>query len=252
MTPSRSLYVAALEAIARKGLPPSWKNLLRSHYAAPRHTTSMNLLARAVGYRNYSAANLNYGRLSARIGKLVGLPPRANYVNLYAVATWNQWEPDEAGHFTFTMRPQLASALKQLRWIRGAHPPADNGDPVSFVEGKSRQRLVRHLHREKRLRDLKLREALEGSLDGRLSCEVPGCGFDFEAAYGALGHGYAEVHHLVPLSGRPGVRRTSTSDLAVVCANCHAMIHRFGGSRPLSKLVRRAPQARRGARASGG
>lgn len=57
------------------------------------------------------------------------------------------------------------------------------------------------------------------------------CGFDFARAYGALGEGYIEAHHLDPLSEhdpsewRKGIR-TNVNDVAVVCANCHRMIHR--------------------------
>jgi 5-methylcytosine-specific restriction protein A len=69
---------------------------------------------------------------------------------------------------------------------------------------------------------------------GRLFCEVPKCGFDFEKRYGALGRGYAQVHHLTPLNKAPkGGRKVLLSDLAIVCANCHAMIHAGGECRPL-------------------
>jgi 5-methylcytosine-specific restriction protein A len=48
----------------------------------------------------------------------------------------------------------------------------------------------------------------------------------FNERYGARGEGFIECHHLVALSTlRPG-QRTRLSDLAVVCANCHRMIHR--------------------------
>ena len=57
----------------------------------------------------------------------------------------------------------------------------------------------------------------------KLKCEV--CGFDFEKTYGKLGAGYIEVHHKKPVS--EGVRMTDlNSDLAMLCSNCHRMIHR--------------------------
>lgn len=57
------------------------------------------------------------------------------------------------------------------------------------------------------------------------------CGFDFGAAYGGWGEGYAEVHHLVLLGGKKaGKRKTDPKkDLAVLCANCHRMAHRKKG-----------------------
>lgn len=61
------------------------------------------------------------------------------------------------------------------------------------------------------------------------SCQL--CGFDFAKIYGALGQDFAEVHHLNPLSERPPEEwteavRTSIAEVAVLCANCHRMIHR--------------------------
>ncbi len=64
---------------------------------------------------------------------------------------------------------------------------------------------------------------------GCLRCEC--CGFDFTDFYGDLGCGFAECHHRVWLSDTPPetLRLTQTSDLAVVCANCHRMLHRHRG-----------------------
>jgi hypothetical protein len=57
------------------------------------------------------------------------------------------------------------------------------------------------------------------------------CGFDFALAYGDLGTDFIEAHHRNPLSERPEVEwsselTTSIEGIAVVCANCHRMIHR--------------------------
>src|ERR1051325_2381499 len=42
---------------------------------------------------------------------------------------------------------------------------------------------------------------------GRLSCEA--CDFDFAATYGELGTGYAECHHVLPLSQSVQGRKTN-------------------------------------------
>ena len=53
------------------------------------------------------------------------------------------------------------------------------------------------------------------------------CGFDFEAFYGELGKDYIEVHHLRPVSTLGGRQSVNPkSDMTVLCANCHRMIHR--------------------------
>lgn len=57
------------------------------------------------------------------------------------------------------------------------------------------------------------------------SCSV--CGFNFALAYGELGEGFIEIHHKVPVSQMGGAYRISpVTDLAPVCPNCHAMLHR--------------------------
>ncbi|MGH6964602.1 MAG: HNH endonuclease [Phenylobacterium sp.] len=53
-----------------------------------------------------------------------------------------------------------------------------------------------------------------------------GCGFNFKEAYGPHGEGYIEVHHCMPF-GEFGTRKTDPAkDLAVLCSNCHRMVHR--------------------------
>lgn len=52
-------------------------------------------------------------------------------------------------------------------------------------------------------------------------CEV--CGFNFEEKYGVIGREYIVAHHLKLIAG--GSSKTTLDDIALVCANCHAMIH---------------------------
>jgi 5-methylcytosine-specific restriction protein A len=125
--------------------------------------------------------------------------------------------------------------------VRGAVPRVPLESPVDEelegFEGESRRRFVIHRKREAKVRGLKIAEALRNN-NGRLICEVPSCEFDFLARYGALGEGYAQVHHKLPLSGAPKEgRKVRLRDLAVVCANCHVMIHRNGQCRPIHSLI---------------
>ena len=55
------------------------------------------------------------------------------------------------------------------------------------------------------------------------------CGFRFGDFYGPLGADYIEAHHLVPRSELRGqiVSLDPGSDFAVLCSNCHSMIHRY-------------------------
>jgi len=65
-------------------------------------------------------------------------------------------------------------------------------------------------------------------------CEV--CGFNFEKAYGSLGHDYIIAHHIEPLSGRTRPSITTLNDIALLCANCHAMVHIINPPLSLDKL----------------
>ncbi len=59
------------------------------------------------------------------------------------------------------------------------------------------------------------------------TCEV--CDFNFTTKYGALGKDFIETHHLIPIStlelGKFKVNLAD--DFAVLCSNCHRMIHRL-------------------------
>lgn len=131
----------------------------------------------------------------------------------------------------------------RLRLVRGAAPPSlmSEADDVelSWFEGALREAFVLHRQRESRGRQAKIEQALREN-KGRLVCEVKGCGFDFVEVYGCIGKGYAQVHHLFPISKSPKKgKEYSLLDLAIVCANCHAMIHRDGECRPLDGLIPR-------------
>lgn len=96
---------------------------------------------------------------------------------------------------------------------------------VEGWEGEKRIRFVMHRKREAALRQAKLK-AVASAANGQLACEVHNCGFVFQQKYGRLGEGFAEVHHKLPLSTLIGETKVKLKDLAVVCSNCHRMIHR--------------------------
>lgn len=91
---------------------------------------------------------------------------------------------------------------------------------------------VQHLHLTTHERNVEARQqcidhfrTLHG---GRLVCEC--CGFDFAKAYGEIGKGFIEVHHLYPVSQRGGDYVVNPkTEMIPLCSNCHSMIHRIGG-----------------------
>ena len=112
-----------------------------------------------------------------------------------------------------------ASALRgEFAGLAGALE--DEEDDMAGSEG--RLLIRRHVARERdpRLRRRKIDAARRDN--HRLVCDV--CGFNFEDVYGDRGRGYIECHHIVPLH-MTGARSTRLDDLALLCANCHRMIH---------------------------
>lgn len=81
----------------------------------------------------------------------------------------------------------------------------------------------------RRARDRALRNEALGRSGG--VCEV--CRRDFSTLLGGLGLRALQVHHRRQLSQRDGPRVTRIEDLAVVCANCHCLLH-TNPHRPMS------------------
>ena len=93
---------------------------------------------------------------------------------------------------------------------------------ISVTEG--RKKLVTHLRRERNPKVVraKKRQALKET--GKLECEV--CGFDFEKVYGTIGKDFCEAHHKRPIGAAEHEVETRIEDLAIICSNCHRMIHK--------------------------
>jgi 5-methylcytosine-specific restriction protein A len=118
--------------------------------------------------------------------------------------------------------------------LRLYEPGPGEGGEDGALEGELRVALGRHRARERWLRDRKIAEFKRAN-GGRLPCQV--CGLDSFDVYGEIGRDYAQVHHLKPLGDRTKPSLTKLSDLAVLCANCHVMVHRGGEIRPLATLL---------------
>ncbi|MUH36951.1 HNH endonuclease [Zobellia amurskyensis] len=98
----------------------------------------------------------------------------------------------------------------------------EEDEEIQVKEGKVIYKLHKHRERNPKLNKKKKDTYLKKF--GKLDCEV--CGFDFYEIYGELGKGFMECHHRTPLSQIDGESITTLNDLALVCANCHRMLHR--------------------------
>jgi len=98
----------------------------------------------------------------------------------------------------------------------------EKDDEQEYYEGTEIFQLHKRKERNRRLIDNA--KATRLKLDPRLCCEA--CGFSFMEKYGELGQGFIEAHHLTPISQLTEEKAITISELALVCANCHRMLHR--------------------------
>lgn len=112
--------------------------------------------------------------------------------------------------------------------IRGAIDQPDELAPIELDDEEAEApegRVLTRLHhtRERNAGIAKRRKQSALAREGKLSCEA--CHFDFKAVYGDRGAGFIEAHHTQPLHQLAENHTTRVSDLALLCANCHRMIH---------------------------
>ena len=109
-----------------------------------------------------------------------------------------------------------------------------------FPEGKRIEKIHKARERNRKVVQ-KAKQEHARKNKGNLPCEV--CGFDFGKKYGKeIGDFFLEAHHKIPLCKLDELQGTQTtvSDLAMVCANCHRMLHRSPVSiQELSRIVKR-------------
>lgn len=128
----------------------------------------------------------------------------------------------------FDGRPlDLALAAEYVR--AGLAVPVEDAEPLPFDEPdyvgrEGRLRYRTHLSRERDRRLVVLRKQAAMLRHGKLACEA--CDFDFATAYGPRGLGYVEAHHVNAVREMEEDAETRPEDLALLCANCHRIVHR--------------------------
>ncbi len=140
---------------------------------------------------------------------------------------------DEVVWHEFSERPDhlRATALAIRKAVDGApdtllpEPSEEEEGLFEASEGKILTRVHRTRERNRTIVDKVKARALKA--EGALRCQA--CDFDFADRYGAHGEGFIEAHHIRPIHTLPDNGKTRLSDFALLCANCHRVIHR---SRP--------------------
>lgn len=167
----------------------------------------------------------------------------------YAGRPTNGGRRDKEVIARFLVEPDVMHAMAEA--IRGS---VASGEPADFprdvgYEGESemegRYLLRWHAYRERNpaLRRKKINSVVAAG--SPIACEV--CDFDFAQTYGERGRGYIECHHVEPLHVSGAGPRT-IRDLALLCSNCHRMIHTkppWPTPAELRELIRRQSDGQR-------
>lgn len=160
------------------------------------------VIARAMGGKNPKPQNFNFKPVNqSHSYEITNIKSDVPASQMKAII-WNSFRPFFNPNFENLFETSIDVALGK----------------VGVDEGKASMELKLHLLRERNSAIVKSKKNNASSL----KCEC--CSFDFELAYGTHGKGYIECHHKVPIN--QGARITFEEDLALVCANCHRMLHR--------------------------
>lgn len=136
------------------------------------------------------------------------------------------------------LRACVAAYLEFTR-LGGFDPAETLDEQYEEARGKAKEASVEEKRRYSLHRRLDRRANRAKVFRAHGSDECQACTFRFEDKFGPLGAGYFEAHHLTPLSSlSPGeVRKYDyKTDFAILCANCHRMIHRLDDSSDLDQL----------------
>jgi 5-methylcytosine-specific restriction enzyme A len=206
------------------------------------HDLSAILKGMAAGRVDLPTDYRSESSIALKLGNFAALDPDYSGYGLPHVGAGDQEVWDEFHED----RPRLTRVSDAVRQLvargDGALRGEENGEEFA-AEGRLLYRL--HVRRERSQRLVFQRKAKSLETHGRLSCEV--CGFDFADVFGPQGDGFIECHHRIALSLGPE-RRTSQRDLALVCSNCHRMLHR-GAVWPSVEELRERVAVRRQERA---
>ncbi len=162
-------------------------------------------------------------------GDILNAAPR-----FYPFNRWGSTSATVQGIYLAEATPGLYGVMRRALGLEEA-----GSDPASQTDTHDEYVEARRLARERYY--FARNPALVRAAKERYGYVCQVCGFDFEATYGEVGSHYIECHHRNPLSERPeeeqqGDLTTGVDEVAVVCANCHRMLHRRRPALATSKL----------------
>jgi hypothetical protein len=110
--PSVEEYKVAFQTIENR-ITEKQRSMLKEHYESFCHVTTATDLALLVDYKDFSAANMQYGRLGSMVSQALGL-------GSLGVITIVLMVPPQQGvinEWLWVMRANVVEALEQLGWV---------------------------------------------------------------------------------------------------------------------------------------
>jgi 5-methylcytosine-specific restriction protein A len=132
----------------------------------------------------------------------------------------------ESEYLSFTSKLGIEPNNKNRKYWNLNLQGNDFTNNSSLIEGFPEGKLVerKHKSRERNTKLIAIAKATFLQENKKLYCMV--CNFDFEKTYGERGRGFMEAHHTIPVSDMKSGQSTRIEDIALVCSNCHKILHR--------------------------
>jgi hypothetical protein len=116
----KKALLACRPALRSKGGFSMPMEMLKENYYAPQHTVTAGELALKVRLANFNAANLTYGLFAKALCKEIHRMPQ---FQIAILVTFSGGQPGDE-FVQWTMLPQVATALEELRWVKRQSPLA--------------------------------------------------------------------------------------------------------------------------------
>jgi len=208
-----SNYVSAFRNFQ---IAPHHRKMLLANYYSPNRTLTATMMAKAMGYDHFSAANLHYGILGGLVGEKLGWNPLPEFkVNVLV----DFKEPDESNKdLQWIMKPVVAEAIELLRWTEEQPTiPEEIAEIDPIFEGAMRKVSINAYERSNIARKACLYHY-------GYKCTV--CDIKLSDIYGEIAQAHIHVHHLKQLSDVNSEYKVNPiADLRPVCPTCHSIIH---------------------------
>lgn len=126
-------------------------------------------------------------------------------------------------------KPELVSALAKeikanVQLIVASEQQSEAVDYIDreYLEGDIKHKAHRHRERHPKLRkDLLNKRRLQANV----ACDI--CGYDGRGLPEEIIESAFEAHHVKPLQESDGQQSTKLSDMSLLCATCHRLLHRL-------------------------